>query len=109
MGTFGLCLSQKHPGKSIVRVQFQSRSRDAKELAEHLLPVSIGLRQHVPLKRLGEDEVRAVGDDDTARLLHRDDEGLRLGHGELGVDLYGLRQVIVDLGVEYVDSIDDLA
>lgn len=33
----------------------------------------------------------------------------RLQAGELGVDFYGLREKILELGVEYVDSLDDLA
>lgn len=33
----------------------------------------------------------------------------RLQAGELGIDMYGLREKILELGVEYVDSLDDLA
>jgi 4-hydroxy-4-methyl-2-oxoglutarate aldolase len=32
----------------------------------------------------------------------------RLEAGELGVDMYGLRDVLIGLGVQYVDSLDDL-
>jgi 4-hydroxy-4-methyl-2-oxoglutarate aldolase len=32
----------------------------------------------------------------------------RLEAGELGVEMYGLRDVLIGLGVEYVDSLDDL-
>lgn len=32
----------------------------------------------------------------------------RLESGELGLDMYGLRQKLIDLGVEFVDSDDDL-
>ncbi|MAT04236.1 MAG: 4-carboxy-4-hydroxy-2-oxoadipate aldolase/oxaloacetate decarboxylase [Acidimicrobiaceae bacterium] len=32
----------------------------------------------------------------------------KLEGGELGVDFYGLREKLLDMGVEYVDSLDDL-
>lgn len=64
-----------------------------------------------------DDGVVAVGRDEASWGLDRSNERLakeeatrgRLQAGELGVDMYGLRQALLDLGVEYVDSIDDLA
>lgn len=41
-----------------------------------------------------------------ARLDEEEGTRVRLLAGELGVDLYGLRAKLVDLGVEYVDSFD---
>ena len=32
----------------------------------------------------------------------------RLADGELGLDFYGLRDKLLDLGVEWVDSLDDV-
>ena len=32
----------------------------------------------------------------------------RLADGELGLDFYGLRDKLLDLGVEWVDSLDDI-
>lgn len=43
-----------------------------------------------------------------ARLAREESTRERLRSGELGLDIYGLRQRLVDLGVEYVDSADDL-
>ncbi|MDH3754524.1 MAG: 4-carboxy-4-hydroxy-2-oxoadipate aldolase/oxaloacetate decarboxylase [Acidimicrobiia bacterium] len=40
------------------------------------------------------------------RLANEETSRARLQAGELGVDFYGLRQKILDLGVEYVDSLD---
>lgn len=43
-----------------------------------------------------------------ARLGGEEDTRARLMAGELGVDFYGLRSKLAELGVEYVDSIDEL-
>ena len=43
-----------------------------------------------------------------ARVAREDATRARLAAGELGVDIYGLRPLIEDLGVEYVDHLDDL-
>ncbi len=43
-----------------------------------------------------------------ARLEKEAGTRAKLEAGELGVDFYGLRQKIIDLGVTYVDTIDDL-
>jgi 4-hydroxy-4-methyl-2-oxoglutarate aldolase len=43
-----------------------------------------------------------------ARLDKEEGTRHRLKEGELGVDFYGLRQLLADLGVVYVDRLDDL-
>jgi 4-hydroxy-4-methyl-2-oxoglutarate aldolase len=43
-----------------------------------------------------------------ARTAKEEAARARLGAGELGVDMYGLRATLESLGVTYVDSIDDL-
>lgn len=43
-----------------------------------------------------------------ARLAKEAGTRARLEAGELGVDFYGLRQKLVDLGVEYVDTLDEV-
>lgn len=42
-----------------------------------------------------------------ARLAKEAGTRARLEAGELGVDFYGLRQKLLDLGVEYVDTLDE--
>ena len=42
------------------------------------------------------------------RLLSEGRTRARLEAGELGVDFYGLRQTLIDVGVEYVDSVDEI-
>lgn len=44
-----------------------------------------------------------------ARVAKEDATRTRLAAGELGLDIYGLRRTLADLGVEYVDSPDELA
>jgi len=61
-----------------------------------------------------DDGVVVVGREEAAWGLEKSNERLakeeltrtKLEAGELGVDFYGLRQKIVDMGVSYVDSID---
>jgi len=43
-----------------------------------------------------------------ARLAKEASARARLGAGELGVDIYGLRRKLDELGVEYVNSLEDL-
>jgi 4-hydroxy-4-methyl-2-oxoglutarate aldolase len=43
----------------------------------------------------------------TDRLAKEEHTRARLRAGELGVDFYGLRATLADLGVQYVDSIDE--
>lgn len=43
------------------------------------------------------------------RLAKEEDARARLGTGELGLDMYGLRRQLVDMGVDWVDTLDDLA
>jgi 4-hydroxy-4-methyl-2-oxoglutarate aldolase len=43
-----------------------------------------------------------------ARLAKEAGTRARLEAGELGLDFYGLRKTLADLGVEYIDSLDDL-
>jgi len=42
-----------------------------------------------------------------ARIAKEDETRARLTAGELGVDIYGLRATLAELGVEYVDSLGD--
>jgi len=42
------------------------------------------------------------------RLEREEATRLQLEGGELGLDIYGLRQKLEELGIEYIDSIDDL-
>ena len=44
-----------------------------------------------------------------ARLAKEEGARAKLVAGELGVDFYGLRDKLLELGVEYVDNLDDLA
>jgi 4-hydroxy-4-methyl-2-oxoglutarate aldolase len=46
-------------------------------------------------------------DQSRARIAKEDESRARLSAGELGVDIYGLRNTLADLGVEYVDSLED--
>ncbi len=63
-----------------------------------------------------DDGVVVVGRAEARWALERAEERLakelearrRLEAGELGLDFYGLRQKLVELGVEYVDSVDEL-
>jgi 4-hydroxy-4-methyl-2-oxoglutarate aldolase len=43
----------------------------------------------------------------TARLAKEEHTRARLRAGELGVDFYGLRATLADLGVQYIESIDE--
>jgi 4-hydroxy-4-methyl-2-oxoglutarate aldolase len=62
-----------------------------------------------------DDGVVVVARDEAAWALERSNERLakeersraQLESGVLGVDMYGLRQQLVDMGVEYVDRLDD--
>lgn len=47
-------------------------------------------------------------DQSLARLAREETARARLMAGELGVDFYGLRDTLAELGVEYIDSLDDL-
>lgn len=44
----------------------------------------------------------------TARVAKEEATRARLIAGELGFDFYGLRRQAIDLGIEFIDSIDDL-
>jgi 4-hydroxy-4-methyl-2-oxoglutarate aldolase len=41
------------------------------------------------------------------RLLREEETRARLSSGELGLDLYGFRRRLQDLGVRWVDSLDE--
>ena len=41
------------------------------------------------------------------RLAKEEEARARLAAGELGLDMYGLRRQLVDMGVEWVDTLDD--
>lgn len=43
------------------------------------------------------------------RVAKEEDARERLAAGELGLDMYGLRQQLVDMGVDWVDALDDPA
>ncbi len=53
-------------------------------------------------------EAEAALDASRARLAREETTRERLRSGELGVDIYALRRTLADLGVEYVDTADDL-
>lgn len=63
-----------------------------------------------------DDGVVVVARDEAGWVLERSQERMdkegdtraRLERGELGLDMYGLRQRLLDLGVEFLDSADDL-
>ena len=42
------------------------------------------------------------------RLVTEEDSRASLAAGELGLDVYGRRQKLVDMDVEWVDTLDDL-
>ena len=42
-----------------------------------------------------------------ARLAKEEATRARLADGELGLDMYGLRDQLTEMGVEFVDRIDD--
>lgn len=53
------------------------------------------------------DEAPWAAAQSTARTAKEDETRRRLVAGELGVDLYGLRTKLAQLGVEYVDAVED--
>jgi 4-hydroxy-4-methyl-2-oxoglutarate aldolase len=57
---------------------------------------------------VGREEAAWALDQSNARLAKEAGTRARLMAGELGLDFYGLRKTLADLGVEYVDSIDDI-
>jgi 4-hydroxy-4-methyl-2-oxoglutarate aldolase len=57
---------------------------------------------------VGREEAAWALDQSNVRLAKEAGTRARLVAGELGLDFYGLRKTLADLGVEYVDSIDDL-
>lgn len=58
---------------------------------------------------VGRDEADWGLEMSNQRLAKEEATRRRLQDGELGLDFYGLREKILELGVEYVDSSDDLA
>ncbi|MEM7276055.1 MAG: 4-carboxy-4-hydroxy-2-oxoadipate aldolase/oxaloacetate decarboxylase [Actinomycetota bacterium] len=54
------------------------------------------------------DEAAWALEQSLARLAKEEGTRARLLAGELGVDFYGLRDTLAELGVEYVDTLDDL-
>ena len=55
---------------------------------------------------VGRTEAATALEQSLARIDKEDDTRARLEAGELGVDFYGLRSTLAELGVEYVDSLD---
>lgn len=58
---------------------------------------------------VGRDEAEWGLEQSNQRLANEEKARAKLAAGELGVDFYGLRGKIVDLGVEYIDTVDDTA
>ena len=54
----------------------------------------------------GDDAVRAL-EQATARIANEDATRSKLRAGQLGVDFYGLRAKLAELGVEYVDELEE--
>jgi len=57
---------------------------------------------------VGRPRAEDIADASDERLAKEEASRARLESGELGLDFYGLRQKLVDLGVRWVDSADDL-
>lgn len=53
-------------------------------------------------------DVRVVADAAEARVAKEDETRAKLGRGELGADLYDLRAQARELGIVYVEHVDDL-
>jgi 4-hydroxy-4-methyl-2-oxoglutarate aldolase len=53
------------------------------------------------------DEADWALEQSRARIAAEEKSRAKLGAGELGVDFYGLRAKLAELGVEYVDSLDE--
>ena len=52
------------------------------------------------------DEAGWALEQSTARIAKENETRVRLAAGELGLDLYGLRDKLAELGVEYVDAVE---
>lgn len=57
---------------------------------------------------VGRGEAAAALELSQQRLANEEQTRARLEAGELGLDFYGLREKLATLGVEYVDTIDDI-
>ena len=53
------------------------------------------------------DEADWALEQSRARIANEDQSRAKLAAGELGVDFYGLRAKLAELGVEYVDSLEE--
>lgn len=75
---------------------------------QHIVPGDVVCADDDGVVVVPREEAETVLASAHRRLANEQATRARLEAGELGVDFYGLRDRLVDLGVDYVDHIDDL-
>lgn len=86
------------PGHVNVRIRFGGREIE---------PGDVIVADDDGVVVVGRAEATTVAEASESRLVNEEASRARLEAGELGLDFYGLRQTLVDLGVTWVDSADD--